>query len=123
LLAGNEDPILHVACGRAGFNKDHCLPCEDQGRKSLLSSYFSIFSLLYAYMYIRSDATLAWSWAVTSHHDQCHLGSSTTNVSWFMTRLESRGAHGCGEQWNAMDTMVYTGPGLREDENTMSCVR
>jgi hypothetical protein len=43
-------------------------------------------------------------------------------VSWFMTRFESRGAHGCGEQWHARDTRVYTGLGLREDENPTSCV-
>jgi hypothetical protein len=43
-------------------------------------------------------------------------------VSWFMTRFESRGAHRCGEQWNTMDTRVYTGSGLCEDKNPMSYV-
>jgi hypothetical protein len=40
-----------------------------------------------------------------------------------MTRFESRGAHGCGEQWNKRDTRVYTGPGIHEDKNPMSYVR
>jgi hypothetical protein len=26
-----------------------------------------------------------------------------------MTRFESRGAHGCGEQWNISNMRVYTG--------------
>jgi hypothetical protein len=43
-------------------------------------------------------------------------------VLWFMTRFESRGAHGCGEQWNARDTRVYTGSGLREEKNPTSYV-
>jgi hypothetical protein len=32
-----------------------------------------------------------------------------------MTRFESRGAHGCEEQWHTRDTRVYTGSGLRGD--------
>jgi hypothetical protein len=44
-------------------------------------------------------------------------------MSWFMTRLESRGAHGCEEQWHIRDTRVYIGLGLREDENSTSCLR
>jgi hypothetical protein len=43
--------------------------------------------------------------------------------SWFMTRFESSGAHGCGEQWNARDTRAYTGLSLCEDKNPASCVR
>jgi hypothetical protein len=42
---------------------------------------------------------------------------------WFMTRFESRCAHKRGEQWNARDTRVYIGSGLREDKNLTSCVR
>jgi hypothetical protein len=37
-------------------------------------------------------------------------------------RFKSRGAHGCGEQWNARDMRVYTGSGLHEDKNPMTCV-
>jgi hypothetical protein len=40
-----------------------------------------------------------------------------------MTRFESRGAHGCGEQWNIRDMRVYTGSGPPEDNNPTSCVR
>jgi hypothetical protein len=40
-----------------------------------------------------------------------------------MTRFESRGAHGCDEQWNARDTGVYTGLVLPEDNTRTSCVR
>jgi hypothetical protein len=40
-----------------------------------------------------------------------------------MTRFESRGAHGCGEQWNARDMRVYIGSGLREFKNLTSYVR
>jgi hypothetical protein len=36
-------------------------------------------------------------------------------LSWFMTRFESRGAYRYVEQWNARDTRVYIGLGLRED--------
>jgi hypothetical protein len=39
-----------------------------------------------------------------------------------MTRFDSRDAHGCGEQWNARDTRVYTGSSLHEDKNSMYCV-
>jgi hypothetical protein len=41
----DEDPILHPACDRVEFNKDHCSSCVDQGRKSLPSSYFIILSI------------------------------------------------------------------------------
>jgi hypothetical protein len=44
-------------------------------------------------------------------------------LSWFITRFESRSAHGRGDQWNTSDMRVYTGSGLREDKNTTSCVR
>jgi hypothetical protein len=40
-----------------------------------------------------------------------------------MTRFESRGAHGRGEQWNTRDMRVYTGLDLCEDKNPTSCVR
>jgi hypothetical protein len=40
-----------------------------------------------------------------------------------MTRFESRGSHDHGEQWNARDMSVYTGSGLREDNNPTFCVR
>jgi hypothetical protein len=40
-----------------------------------------------------------------------------------MTRFESRGAHGRGEQWNARDTRDYTGSCLREDKDPMSYMR
>jgi hypothetical protein len=43
-------------------------------------------------------------------------------LSWFMTRFESRGAHGSGEQWNARDTRVYTGSRLPDVKNPTSCV-
>jgi hypothetical protein len=43
-------------------------------------------------------------------------------LSWFMTRFESRGTHGHGEQWTARDARVYTGSGLYEDKNPMSGV-
>jgi hypothetical protein len=33
-----------------------------------------------------------------------------------MTRFESKSAHGCGEQWNVRDMMVYTGYELHEDK-------
>jgi hypothetical protein len=33
-------------------------------------------------------------------------------VLWFMTRFESRGDHGRGEQWNAREMRVYAGSGL-----------
>jgi hypothetical protein len=33
-----------------------------------------------------------------------------------MSRFESRGAHGHGEQWNARNTRVYIGLGLHEDK-------
>jgi hypothetical protein len=39
-----------------------------------------------------------------------------------MTRFEGRGAHGCGEQWNARDMRVYTDSGLREDKTPTSYV-
>jgi hypothetical protein len=40
-----EDPNLHPARGRVGFNKDHCSSCVDQGRNSLPSSYFIILPI------------------------------------------------------------------------------
>jgi hypothetical protein len=39
-----------------------------------------------------------------------------------MTKIESSGAHGCEEQWYAMDTRFYMGSGLHEDKNLTSCV-
>jgi hypothetical protein len=39
-----------------------------------------------------------------------------------MTRFESRGAHGCDEQWNARDTRINIGSGLPEDDSPTSCV-
>jgi hypothetical protein len=36
--------------------------------------------------------------------------------------FESRGAHGCEEQWNVRDMMVHTGLGLLTDNNTTSYV-
>jgi hypothetical protein len=45
LQAQDKDLILLVVCGRVGFNKGHYPSCADQGRKSLLSSYFIIFFL------------------------------------------------------------------------------
>jgi hypothetical protein len=52
LLAQVEDPILHVARDRVGFNKDHCR-CVQIKEKYLPSSYFIIFSLPNIYMQIR----------------------------------------------------------------------
>jgi hypothetical protein len=46
----------------------------------------------------------------------------TTYLSWFMTRFESRVAHGLDEQWNVRDMRVYTGSCLPEDNSPMSCV-
>jgi hypothetical protein len=60
-LAQGEDPILHIAHDRVGFNKDHNPPRADQGRKSLPSSYFFIFYLPNIYMQISPDVMLAWS--------------------------------------------------------------
>jgi hypothetical protein len=57
---------LHTAHGRVGFNKVLCPPCADQGRKSLLSSYFIIFYLPNIYMQIRPGVTLARSSATPS---------------------------------------------------------
>jgi hypothetical protein len=37
-------------------------------------------------------------------------------VLWFMTIFESRGAHGCDEQWDAWHMRFYTGLGLHEDK-------
>jgi hypothetical protein len=45
---------MHAAHGRVRFNKDHCPSCAYQGRKSLLSSYFIIFSLP---QYLYTDQT------------------------------------------------------------------
>jgi hypothetical protein len=50
------------------------------------------------------------------------LSEAALEVSRFMTRFESTGAHGCGQQWYARDMRVYTGSGLRENKNPMSCV-
>jgi hypothetical protein len=65
--------------------------------------------------FIKPIDTLSNQLASTSY---CYL-----ILSWFMTRFESRGAHGCGEQWNARDTRVYTDSGLCEDKNPASCMR
>jgi hypothetical protein len=40
------------------------------------------------------------------------------NYHGFTTGFNSRVAHGCEEQWYAMDTRVYIGSGLREDKKT-----
>jgi hypothetical protein len=48
--------------------------------------------------------------------------SAGSDLSWFLTRFESKGAHRCKEQWHTTDTRVYTGPGLCEDEKPTSCV-
>jgi hypothetical protein len=48
------------------------------------------------------------------------VSSLSCFLSLFLSRLESRVAHGCGEQWH---TRVYTGLGLGEDKNPTSCVR
>jgi hypothetical protein len=34
-----------------------------------------------------------------------------------MRRFESKGAHRCGEEWNARDMRVCTGSGIPEDKN------
>jgi hypothetical protein len=60
LLAQDEDLIFHIMRGRVRFNKDYCPSCANQGRKSLLSSYFIIFSLPNTYMQNILDVTLAW---------------------------------------------------------------
>jgi hypothetical protein len=63
------------------------MPCVDQGRKSLSSSYFIIFYLPNIYMQIKPGVTSAWSSAMPrpmlpqQHHDQCHLGNATANVA------------------------------------------
>jgi hypothetical protein len=44
-------------------------------------------------------------------------------VPWFMTRFESKGAHGCKENGNARNTRVYIGSGLCEYKNPTSYVR
>jgi hypothetical protein len=43
-------------------------------------------------------------------------------LSWFMTRFKSRGAHRCDEQQNVRDMRVNTGPGLTEDNSPTCCV-
>jgi hypothetical protein len=53
----------------------------------------------------------------------CKKKTTALWVSWFLTRFESRGAHGCREQWHGRDMMVYTGLSLHEDKNPASCVR
>jgi hypothetical protein len=63
-----EDLARHY--GRVGFNKDPSLSCIDQGRKSLPSSYFIIFSLPNIYVQIKPGVTLAWSSAPTLCRDQ-----------------------------------------------------
>jgi hypothetical protein len=40
-----------------------------------------------------------------------------------MTRFESRGAHGCDEQWNTRETRVYIGSVLPEDNSHTSYER
>jgi hypothetical protein len=70
-----EDSILHAMCGRVGFNKDPSLSCTDQGRKSLPSSYFIVFSLPNIYVQIRPGVTLAWLSAPTSCRDQVDSAS------------------------------------------------
>jgi hypothetical protein len=40
-----------------------------------------------------------------------------------MTIFETRGAHGCHEQWNALDMRVYIGSGPSEDNSPTYCVR
>jgi hypothetical protein len=51
------------------------------------------------------------------------VGSASHVVSWFMTRFESSGAHGCDEQWNTRNIKVYTSSGLPEDNSPTSSVR
>jgi hypothetical protein len=50
LLAHDEHLMLHVVHGQDGFNKDYGPSCANQGRKSLPSSHFIIFSLPNIYM-------------------------------------------------------------------------
>jgi hypothetical protein len=59
------------------------------------------------------------------HSKYAHLTSEKNGdmLSLFLTRFESRGVHGRGEQWNARDTRVYIGLGLREDNNPTFYVR
>jgi hypothetical protein len=45
------------------------------------------------------------------------------NYHSFTTRFESRGDHGCKEQWHAGHMRVYIGLGLHEDKNPTSYVR
>jgi hypothetical protein len=65
-----EDPIFHASCGRVQINKDPSLSCTDQGRKSLTSSYFIVFSLPNICVQIKPGVTLAWSSAPTLRHNQ-----------------------------------------------------
>jgi hypothetical protein len=41
----------------------------------------------------------------------------------FIIGFESRGAHGCEEQWNTRDTRVWTCSGLLADKNPTSYMR
>jgi hypothetical protein len=50
------------------------------------------------------------------------LGLRVGNCHGFMTRFESRGDHGCKEQWQTKGTRVYTGSCLSEDKNPTSSV-
>jgi hypothetical protein len=56
-------------------------------------------------------------------HDEVNYPTHDLEMSWFMTRFESRGAHGCDEQWNVRDMRVYIGPGLPKDNRPTSYVR
>jgi hypothetical protein len=53
LLAQDEDLILHIVRGQVGFNKDHWLPCADQGTKYL--PFFTLLFSLYPIFICRSE--------------------------------------------------------------------
>jgi hypothetical protein len=57
-----------------------------------------------------------------SHEAWSHEPHGGHQLSLFMNRFESRGVHGCGEQWNARDMRVHIVLGLHEDKNPTSYV-
>jgi hypothetical protein len=78
LLAQDEDPILHATHGRVGFNKDRSSPYTDQGKKSLPSAYFIIFSLPNIYMQIRPGSMVVGIYIAPW---PSHPGSTITSMT------------------------------------------
>jgi hypothetical protein len=77
---------LHAAHGRVGFNKDHCPPYANQGKKSLPSSYFIIFYLPNIYMQIRPGGMVVGIY-ITPRPSQpgSNNASMTQHLHWVTT--------------------------------------